>query len=55
MRSKFGVLGAWTTVLHDRQDPVGVSRSYRLLPKMGIDMERQVHFGYGKCQIKRQM
>ena len=23
VRSKFGVLGAWTTVLHDRHDPVG--------------------------------
>ena len=23
VRSKFGVLGSWTTVLHDRQDPVG--------------------------------
>ena len=23
VRSKFGVLGSWTTVLHDRHDPVG--------------------------------
>lgn len=23
VRSKYGVLGSWTTVLHDRQDPVG--------------------------------
>lgn len=25
IRSTFGVLGAWTTVHHDRHDPVGMS------------------------------
>ncbi|EIW59282.1 uncharacterized protein TRAVEDRAFT_121446 [Trametes versicolor FP-101664 SS1] len=25
VRSKFGILGSWTTVLHDRHDPVGTS------------------------------
>ena len=29
VRSKFGVLGSWTTVLHDREDPVGMCPEQR--------------------------
>ncbi|KAK7054423.1 hypothetical protein VNI00_003621 [Paramarasmius palmivorus] len=42
LRSAFGVLGAWTTIFHDRDDPVGASPSFlSLIPNADVGVLRR--------------